>query len=90
MPIFKIFVEGRLFFVGLIVAFFGLLIIVYDYPQMIYIQAMTADELQLFDRTTLDRFERIQIEFYLGIAIFTTGAALLFFSKFTPAILDKK
>ena len=82
--------SSRVFFAGLTVIILGLLIFVYDYPQMIYIQTMTTEELRLFDRSELAKFERIQIEFYVGAAMIVLGSMMLFFSKFTLPYLAKK
>ena len=82
--------EGRIFFVGLVILVLGLLILVYDYPQMIYIQNVTTEQLELFDRAEIDKFKRIQIEFYVGVGILLSGAVILFFSRFRPAMFNKK
>ena len=82
--------EGKIYFIGLVIIVLGSLILVYDYPQMIYIQTVTTQELELFDKAVLDKFERIKIEFYMGVSIFVAGAAILFLAKFTPTIFNKK
>ena len=83
-------VDNRVFFVGLVVLILGLLILVYDFPQIMYIQTMTVEEMQLHDRADREKFQRIQSEFYVGIGILVLGGVLLLFSKFPPAVLARK
>ena len=79
----------KILFTGMTVMVLGLLIMIHDYPQIIYMQAMTSEQLQL-DSIQLDKFERIQIEFYVGVGIFVSGIIMLFFSKFHPITPFKK
>ncbi len=83
-------VDSRVFFAGVAVLIFGLLILVYDLPQVMYIQTMTIEELRLHDRAELDKFQRIQSEFYAGIGISAIGGILMLFSRFRQSALDRK
>ena len=78
--------ENQIFFVGLAIIILGLLIVIYNYPQIIYIQIATTQEPQLFDKMELEKFERIKIEFYIGIAISVVGAIILLLKKFIVRI----
>lgn len=80
----------KLFFAGIVVVILGLLILVYDYPQLLYMQTMAAEQVQLSDMLSFDRFQRIQIEFYAGVGILCMGAVILFFSKFPLSMFIKK
>ncbi len=83
-------VDSRIFFAGAAVLIFGLLILVYDLPQIAYIQAMTIEELQLRDGAELEKFQRIQSEFYAGIGISVIGGVLILFSRFPPSAFNRK
>ena len=83
-------VDNRIFFVGLIISILGLLILVYDIPQMIFIQMLTPEELHMYDIEDVEKFQRIQGEFYVGVSLTVTGAALMLLARFPPAMFAKK
>jgi len=83
-------VDNRIFFAGLVILIFGLLILVYDLPQIMYIQSLTSEELRMVDRAEHDKFQRIQVEFYAGIGILAAGATVVLFARFPPGVLAKK
>lgn len=82
--------DNRIFFAGLVILIFGLLILVYDLPQIMYIQSLTSEELRMVDRAEHDKFQRIQSEFYVGIGILAAGATVVLFARFPPGVLAKK
>lgn len=82
--------DNRIFFAGLVILIFGLLILVYDLPQIMYIQSLTSEELRMVDRAEHDKFQRIQVEFYAGIGILAAGATVVLFARFPPGVLAKK
>ena len=81
--------DNRIFFVGLAVLILGLLVTVYDLPQVMYINTVTAGGVQLHDNIQTEMFQRIQNEFYVGIGILAAGAVLMLLSRFPPAALAK-
>ena len=82
--------DSRVFFAGMIIVIVGLLILIYDYPQVIYIQTISIEEMQTLDNVEREKFQRVQSEFYVGIGILTIGAVMLLFSKFPPSMFTKK
>ena len=81
--------DNRIFFVGLAVLILGLLIMVYDLPQVMYIHTITTEEMQLHDNIEMEMLQRIQNEFYVGVGILAAGAVLMLMSRFPPAAFAK-
>ncbi|MBI1663554.1 MAG: hypothetical protein IS860_08720 [Nitrosopumilus sp.] len=67
-----------LFFVGIIVLILGILIIIFDYPQIQYLENFDATESNY--RLDLERFaiyQRLLIEITVGVGLFVAGIGLL-------------
>ena len=75
--------KRQIFFFGTIILIVGLLVGIYDYPQLIYLENKSND-LQL-DVQELEKFKRIQIEFFIGVGMIILGAGSMIFG-----ILPKK
>ena len=74
-------VQNILFFAGILAAILGLLVLVYDYPQIAYIQGISGGELSMISPEVRDKFDRIRVEFYAGAAILGAGIAIMAASK---------
>lgn len=83
-------VDGRVFFVGLAVLILGLLILVYDLPQLMYIQQIADEELRTYDAQDLEKFQRVQAEFYAGAGILAAGAAVMLLARIQPRFAANK
>ena len=70
------------FFIGIILIVGGLLITIYDYPQLYYFDNLPMEEKALLERETLDKFQRMQIEFFVGITLLVGGTILSILSIF--------
>lgn len=82
--------ENRMFFPGLIVLIFGALILVYDIPQIMFIQGLGPEEIQMYENEELDKFQRIQSELYVGAGLLIAGAVMILLARFPPDAIVKK
>ncbi|WP_316507168.1 hypothetical protein [Nitrosopumilus sp.] len=64
-----------LFFIGIAILMLGILIIIFDYPQIQYIE--NEDSSQLLDGEKRSLYQRLVIEFSAGIGICGLGILLL-------------
>ena len=62
-----------LFFIGIIVLILGSLIIIFDYPQIQYLESMDLREYSLLDEEQKNIHQRIIIEFTIGFVIIGVG-----------------
>lgn len=65
--------DGRVFVLGCILVVVGLLIVVFDYPQILHLQGVTDPALQ-------DISNRIQIEFGIGMILVLAGPTMMVWS----------
>ncbi|KAF6245683.1 hypothetical protein [Nitrosopumilus sp. b2] len=66
-----------LFFVGIIVLILGMLIIIFDYPQLQLLESMDSESYYMLDQQKKDIHQRMKIEISIGIGLFVTGIGLL-------------
>ncbi|WP_428325792.1 hypothetical protein [Nitrosopumilus sp.] len=67
-----------LFFVGIIVLILGILIIIFDYPQIQYLENQEVSGTNyLKDPEQFSIYQRLQIEITVGIGLFIAGIGLL-------------
>ena len=67
-----------LFFVGIIVLILGMLIIIFDYPQIQYLENSEVGESNfLKDREQFSIYQRLQIEITVGAGLLVAGIGLL-------------
>ncbi len=85
----RVLVKEGIFFPGLIVMILGALILVYDIPQLMFIESLTLEDLQFYEIEELERFQRVQAEFYVGVGLLITGASLMLFAKIPVGIAKK-
>ena len=63
-----------LFFVGIIVLILGILIIIFDYPQIQYLENSGESEINfLKDMEQFSIYQRLQIEITVGAGLFVVG-----------------
>lgn len=74
-------VHNTLFFSGIIAVVLGLLVLAYDYPQVAYIENMPIGQRQMMPAASQDKFERIYLELYAGVAVLGAGAAAMVVGK---------
>ena len=67
-----------LFFIGIIVLILGILIIIFDYPQIQYLENSGESEINfLKDIEEFSIYQRLQIEITVGTGLFVGGIGLL-------------
>lgn len=66
-----------LFFSGIIVLILGMLIIIFDYPQIQFLENMDSESYYLLDEEKKEIHQRMIIEFFAGMGIFVAGIVLL-------------
>lgn len=69
------------FLIGVSTAILGMLVMVFDYPQVQYFEQMPPESYSLLDIEERNIHQRLLVEITIGGAIFSTGAGLVVFSK---------
>ena len=70
----------RKFLVGLIILILGSFVIVFDYPQIQYFNHLEKDNYIVLENEQREIFQRIQIEFTIGVILFVSGISLILIS----------
>ena len=68
------------FFIGVIILIVGTFIVIFDYPQIQYLENFEAESYYLLDEEKKNIHQRLRIEFSLGIMILVIGIVLCIFS----------
>ena len=66
-----------LFFVGIIVLILGMLIIIFDYPQLQLLDSLDSESYYQLDEEKKNIHQRMKIEITVGAGLFVTGIGLL-------------
>ena len=66
-----------LFFVGIIVLILGILIIIFDYPQLQLLDSLDSESYYLLDEEKKNIHQRMKIEITVGAGLAVTGIGLL-------------
>ena len=69
-----------LFFVGIIVLILGILIIIFDYPQLQLLDNMDSESYYMLDEEKKNIHQRMKIEITVGTGLFAGGIGLLVIS----------
>ncbi len=69
-----------LFFIGIIILILGSFIVIFDYPQIQFLNNIDLQDYDLLDDERKSIHQRLIIEFYVGIVILSLGVLLLIFS----------
>ena len=69
-----------LFFAGIIVIIIGMLVVIFDYPQVQYFSQVVTGSQQIIELQDRDFYQRLQIEFSIGIAVLALGIMLVLIS----------
>ena len=72
--------NATLFFIGIIILIFGVLVIIFDYPQIQYFENMQQESYSLLDSEKKSIHQRLIIEYTIGIAVSGLGILLLIVS----------
>ena len=70
------------FLVGLVIMILGTFIIVYDYPQIEYFNNLEKETFQILENNKKEIYQKIFIEFSIGIILFGLGITLILISVF--------
>ena len=74
--------KREVFFIGIILVIGGSLITIYDYPQLEYFHNLSIEEKSLLEREVFDKFNRMQIEFFVGVSLLVGGTTCSIISIF--------
>ncbi|MBS1267609.1 MAG: hypothetical protein MAG458_00316 [Nitrosopumilus sp.] len=66
-----------LFFIGIILLILGFLIIIFDYPQIQYFENMDLKSHNLLSEEKKNIYQKLFIEFFIGIIILGVGSIVL-------------
>ena len=69
-----------LFFVGIVLVILGSLIIIFDYPQIQFLDIVNSDSNYRLDTETMNIQQRLLIEFSVGVGFVAIGVVLFFVS----------
>ena len=72
--------NATLFFIGIIILIFGVLVIIFDYPQIQYFENMQQESYSLLDSEKKSIHQRLIIEYTIGIGVSSLGISLLIVS----------
>ena len=70
----------RKFLVGLIILFLGSFVIVFDYPQIQYLNNLENENYVTLETEQKEIFQKILVEFIIGIILFVFGISLIIIS----------
>ena len=70
------------FLIGLVIIILGTFIIVYDYPQIEYFNNLEKETFQILENNKKEIYQKIFIEFSIGIILFGLGITLILISVF--------
>jgi len=70
----------RKFLMGLIIMILGSFIIVFDYPQIEYFHYLENETYQISDNNKNEIYQKILVEFSIGITLFGLGIILIIIS----------
>ena len=70
----------RKFLMGLIIMILGSFIIVFDYPQIEYFHYLENETYEILDNDKNEIYEKILVEFSIGITLFGLGIILIIIS----------
>ena len=72
----------RKFLMGLIIMILGSFIIVFDYPQIEYFHYLENETYQILDNDKNEIYQKILVEFSIGMIFFGLGIMLILISVF--------
>ena len=78
-----------LFFTGIAVFLLGTFVVIFDYPQIQYFEALEAESYYLLEQEKKDIHQRLIIEFSIGIGMLCVGGALLGISFFSDKLKNR-
>ena len=69
--------NSTLLFTGIAVIILGTFVVIFDYPQIQYFEALESESYYLLEEEEKDMHQRLIIEFSIGIGILFLGGAIL-------------
>ena len=78
-----------LFFTGIAVFLLGAFVVIFDYPQIQYFEALESESYYLLEQEKKDIHQRLIIEFSIGIGMLCVGVALLGISFFSDKLKNR-
>ena len=74
------------FFVGIIILIVGIFIVIFDYPQIQYFENLESETFLLLETEKQNIYERLKIEFSIGITLLVIGISLSIISLVKKSI----
>ena len=74
------------FFVGIIILIVGIFIVIFDYPQIQYFENLESKTFLLLEPEKQSIYERLKIEFSIGITLLVIGISLSIISLVKKSI----
>jgi len=74
------------FFVGIIILIVGIFIVIFDYPQIQYFENLESETFLLLEPEKQSIYERLKIEFSIGITLLVIGISLSIISLVKKSI----
>ena len=74
------------FFVGIIILIVGIFIVIFDYPQIQYFENLESETFLLLEPEKQNIYERLKIEFSIGITLLVIGISLSIISLVKKSI----
>jgi len=74
------------FFVGIIILIVGIFIVIFDYPQIQYFENLESETFLLLESEKQSIYERLKIEFSIGITLLVIGISLSIISLVKKSI----
>lgn len=78
-----------LFFTGIAVFLLGTFVVIFDYPQIQYFEALETESYYLLEQEKKDIHQRLIIEFSIGIGMLCAGGVLLGISVFSDKLKNR-
>ena len=75
-----------MFFVGIIILIVGIFIVIFDYPQIQYFENLESEAFLLLEPEKQSIYERLKIEFSIGITLLIIGISLSIISLVKKSI----
>ena len=69
--------NNTLFFTGIAVFLLGTFVVIFDYPQIQYLETLESESHYLLEEEEKEIYQRLIMEFSIGIGMWLAGGALL-------------
>lgn len=74
--------HAPLFFTGIAMIILGVLVVIFDYPQIQYFESMESESYLMLQGEDKDIHQRLKVEMVIGLVILVAGILLVLVSVF--------